>query len=315
MDKQNEYTNESVMFNYFSGNIKFTKALGITTLKEFINAHRHPKKQTLDIMIEVHKAVRDGDLALKRQLKHRLNTFVPTALFKLGGARKYSEIIKFTGLMQLDFDGIESLDKAHKLKEYLFTTYQCVVCVYFSPSGKGVKALIRITTPRDKEHFKAIYKTVEAEFEQLGYFDTAVKNIVLPLFLSVDANILSRDFSQAIAWDKEDWTEPKRNTSTPTNLTFPTQRYANREQYYHDKTVGLFAKKINAIQDNGHPQVRSACLVLGSRVGAGYITQGEAQNLIDYYIENNGYLSKNTEGYIKTGAWCLEQGMSNPKEY
>ena len=315
METNNEYTNESVMFNYFSGNIKFTKALGLVTLKEFINAHRNPKKQTLDIMADVKKATADGDLALKRQLKHRLSSFVPAALFKLGGGRKYDNIVKFTGLMQLDFDGIETADKAYDLKYYLFTTYQCVVCTYFSPSGKGVKALIRITEPRDKEHYKAIYKTVEAEFEQMGYFDTATKNIVLPLFLSIDANILYRDFSQAVAWDKEDWTVPKRNTSTPPNLTFPTQRYGNAEDYYRDKTYKLFMNKINAIDSNGHPQVRTACLVLGSRAGAGYITRAEAEQLADSMICSNNYLNKNTDGYIKTAMWCIEEGYKSPKEY
>lgn len=308
-------TNKDVIFNYFSGNIKFTRPLGTVTLEQFIDKHRNPKKRTREIMLQVQQASTDGDLALKRQLKHQLFSFVPGALFKLGVARKYENIESFTGVMQIDFDAIENERKAHDLKEYLFTTYQCVICAYLSPSRRGVKALIRITPPRDKAHFQAIYKTVEKEFEQIGYFDTAVKNIVLPLFVSIDENIYSRDFSQAIAWDLEDWTVPSRKAHATPNLNFPTSRYRDESDYYYDKTVKLFQKKIFQIDGNGHPQVRSACLVLGSRVGAGYITRAEAEQLMENAISSNEYLNKNTEGYIKTGLWCINEGISNPKEY
>lgn len=308
-------TNAEVHFNYFSGNIKLTRPIGLVTLEEFILAHRNPKRKTLNIMQKVQEASANGDLALKRQLKHQLFSFVPAALFKLGVGRKYDNIAQFTGLMQLDFDGIETIDKAYDLKHYLFTTYQCVVCTYFSPSGKGVKALIRTTVPKNKEQYQALYKTVEAEFEQMGYFDTATKNIVLPLFLSIDENILYRDFSEAVAWDQEDWSVPQKVQHPHTQLNFPTTRYQSETDYFYDKTVKLFRSKIEHIDGNGHPQVRSACLVLGSRAGAGYITRAEAEQLMESCISNNNYLSKNVDGYVKTGLWCINEGVTNPKEY
>lgn len=309
-------TNKDIMFNYFSGNIKFTRPLGTITLEKFIDAHKNPKRRTSELIKKVQEASEAGDLAAKRAAKHQLFSFVPAALFKLGVGRKYENIETYTGLMQLDFDGIEDYNKAVDLKQYLFTTYQCVVCTYLSPSCKGVKALIRITKPESKEHYHAIYKTVEAEFEQLGYFDTATKNIVLPLFLSIDSNIYYRDFSEAVPWDQEDWTKPQRNVSTPPpNFTSPSSKYQNAEEYYKDKTYKLFEKKIFQIDGNGHPQVRSACLVLGSRAGAGYITRAEAEQLAEYCISINGYLNKNTEGYIKTAMWCIGEGYKDPKQY
>ena len=194
-------TSKNVKFPYYSGNIKLTKVIGYVTLEDFVNAHAMPKQSTYDIMEQVKAASAAGDLALKRQLKHKLYSFTPSVIIELGVGRKYENIKEWTSIMQLDFDGIETPEKAHELKYYLFTTYQCVICTYLSPSNKGVKCLIRITKPRDREHFRAIYKTVEKEFEQLGYFDTATKNAMLPLFLSIDTNIISRDFSQAVPWD------------------------------------------------------------------------------------------------------------------
>lgn len=308
-------TNKDIVFNYFSGNIKFTRPLGNMTLAGFINMHKNPKPEILDIIVDVKVAAANGDIALKRELKHKLYSFVPAVKFKVGGVRKYEDVENFTGLMQLDFDGIVNQEKAYDLKHYLFTTYQCVVCSYLSPSGKGVKALIHITKPRDKEHYKAIYKTIEAEFEQIGYFDTATKNIVLPLFISDDINILSRDISQTIAWDKEDWTQSSKINRPPPNLKFPTQRYQSEIDYYYDKTVKLFMKRISNISDNGHPQLRTACLILGSRVGAGYITKAEAEQLTQSMIESNSYLNKNIKGYITTSMWAIEEGSKTPKEY
>jgi len=310
-------TSKTVRFPYYSGNIKLTKPIGTVSLEDFVEAHRHPKATTLDIMRRVKEAGDISDLSAKRAWKHKLYSFTPSVKIKLGCGRKYENVDEWTGIMQLDFDGIETVEKAYELKYYLFTTYQCVICAYYSPSGKGVKCLIRTTKPTSKEHFRALYKTVEKEFEQLGYFDTATKNGLLPLFLSVDANIISRDFSEAVPWDLEDWSLPKYQTkkTTPTSNFVPTERYATQDQYNYEKTIRIFTKRINDIVDNGHPQVRTACLLLGSRAGAGYIEKSEAETLASACIELNGYLSKNTQGYIDTCMWAIGEGYKSPKEY
>lgn len=310
-------TSKNVKFPYYSGNIKLTKVIGHVTLENFVNAHAMPKDSTFNIMQKIQEASAAGDLALKRSLKHQLYSFTPSVMIKKSISRKYDNVDEWTGIMQLDFDGLENITKAHDLKEYIFTTYQCVICTYLSPSGKGVKALIRITKPRDREHFRAIYKTVEKEFEQLGYFDTATKNAMLPLFLSMDTAIYSRDFSAAVPWHLEDWAAPqKKNLSTtPTSNFVPTKRYDNEEQYNYEKTLRIFTKRLNDIVDNGHPQVRTACLLLGSRAGAGYIEKSEAETLAAACIELNDYLSKNTKGYIDTCLWAIGEGYKSPKYY
>ena len=310
---------KTVMFPYYSGNIKLTKAIGYVTLEDFVNAHKYPKQKTLDIMEQVQAASNAGDLTLKRELKHKLYSFTPSVLIEVGVGRKYDNVKEWTGIMQLDFDGIETIAKAHDLKEYIFTTYQCVICTFFSPSRKGVKALIRITKPTSKEHFKAIHKTVEHEFEQLGYFDAATKNGLLPMFLSEDTNIIWRDFSETVPWDKEDWTIEKKSTHkdtpNPTSTFVPTARYSNEEQYNYEKTIRIFTKRISNIVDAGHPQVRTACLLLGSRAGAGYITKAEAEQFATGLIENNSYLQKNLQGYIDTAMWAIGEGYKSPKYY
>lgn len=308
-------TSKDIMIPYYSGNIKFTKCIGHVSLERFISAHKTPNARTKKIIEEVKIATSNRDLALKRSLKHQLYSFTPSGYFKLGVKRCYKNLERFNPVMQLDFDGIESPAKARDLKEYLFTTYQCVICAYVSPSERGVKALIRIKQPTDIEHFRAMHRAVEAEFEQIGYFDVATKNAILPLFLSIDENIYSRDFSECHPWDQEKELPPRVKHAQP-NLNFsPTSRYSSQADYYLDKTVALFRKKIINIVDNGHPQLRTACLVLGSRAGAGYISLAEAEQLAKYEASVNGYLSQNIAGYNATIEWAINEGFKSPKEY
>lgn len=311
-------TNKTIAFPFYSGNIKLTKVIGHITLEQFIESHRKPKPRTEKIMQEIMIASQERDMIKKRELKHKLFSFTPSVFIQLGINRKYDNVESWTGLMQLDFDGIETVDKAHDLKYYLFTTYPNIVCCYISPSGRGVKALMSIKTPNNKEHFKAIHKAVEKEFEQLGYFDVATKNGLLPLFLSVDYNILYRDISECIEWDYEDWTKPNTTNlkSTPNLKVFvPTEKYSNQEQFNLDKTTRIFSNKITNIVDSGHPQLRRSCLVLGSRSAAGYIGISDAIALATSCIESNSYFSKGIDGYISTAIWAINEGYKAPMYY
>ena len=85
--------------------------------------------------------------------------------------------------------------------------------------------------------------------------------------------------------------------------------------YYQKITLDIFSNKINAIGESGHPQLRSACLVLGSRCGAGYLSAGEAMIQAEYLIKSNQYLQKGISGYIATAKWAINQGYGKPKYY
>lgn len=306
-------TNKEIFFPYYSGNIHFTKCIGHVSLDRFIWAHKNPSLNNMIIFESIKAAISPE---VKRKLKQQLYSFTPSVKIEVGVARKYDNVIGFTGLMQLDFDKIETIDKAHTLKEYLFITYQCVICSYISPSGNGVKALIAIPEARDKEHFRAIYKSIEKEFEQIGYFDKATKNALLPLFLSYDNAIYSRDYSECFPWDKEDWTieEQINVTSTPPNFNLSNYK-GKQAKYFFDKAIRIFRTAIEKINDNGHTQLRSACLILGSRAAAGYLDISEAKELAIYCVETNSYLSKGTKGYIETAMWCIYEGYKNPIYY
>jgi len=306
--------NDGIMIPYYSGNIRFTKCIGHCSLEYFIKAHKNPNQRTMKVLGAIKQAESNNDEALKRKLKHKLFSFTPSVFIKKGYKRNYESISFYTGLMQLDFDKLRDKLEAIDLRNHIFKNYKHIVTAYRSPSGKGVKCLIRIKKPRDKKHYKALYKALLLEFEQYDSFDKATTNAMLPLFLSHDPDILHREYEDCLEWDEENWDEPEYielNNEPPPNFN-STHRSSESE---YEKTIRIFRSKIDNIVGNGHTQVRSASLIIGSRVGANYISKIDAMHLASDLIGCNNYLSKDVDNYKKTANWGIEEGFNNPKYY
>lgn len=300
----------SPKFPYYSGNIFQSNCIGFVSLESFIEAHRNPTINTIKLLDKIQQATDNKDAELKLKLKKQLYTFTPAVAIPIGKARKYENISHFTGLMQLDFDKIETVHDTVRLRDHLFKTHKQIVCIYLSPSGLGIKALLKIKICKDIEQYRAVHKAVTTTFEEYGYFDEATKNAILPLFLSADFGIKYRDYDKCPAWSKEDWSKVeyvRLNDSPP-----PEFDINNRDAL---KVARIITNRINNISGDGHPQVRATALVLGSRVGAGYISQTEAENLIESLIRSNSYLQKGIDGYLRTAFWGISEGIKNPKYF
>ncbi len=300
--------NKNIKFNYYSGDIKKTRPLGLITLEQFINAHESPTDDTKTIL----NLVKESEGLTKRKLKHKLYAFTPSVIIKSRGSRCYKDIVSWTGLMQLDFDKLKTKEDAIQLKHHLFNNYDFVLCSYLSPSELGIKCIIKTTVPKNKEHYKALHKAICNEFNNNVYFDKATNNAVLPLFLSMDNDILYIEHYICSKWKTEDWSEPEYVELLDNKHNFKKHETTN---YYYNKTIRIFEDKINSISNNGHTQLRSACLILGSRVGADYIDQNDAHALADNLVRINNYLKKGTKGYISTAHWAINEGIKNPKYY
>lgn len=305
--------NEVIRFPYYSGNIYNSAALGYVTLNQFIKSHKNPTVRTESIIDKIKESTIAGDNKMKLHYKKMLNSFTPGVMVEIGASRKYENIKSFTRLMQIDLDKIPTVQEAIDLKEHIFHSHEDIVCAYVSPSGKGVKGLAKIKQVNSIDQFKAVHKAMTTEYEDYGYFDSATKNAILPLFLSYDKDLLSRDFWSAKEFDKENWS--KTQYLNLNNFEREAD-YDNRQNEYHfNKVKRIITSRINAINDNGHPQVRGTALVLGSRVAAGYITGSEAEQLITNLIMSNDYLSKGLAGYIKTAKWGINEGLKQPKYF
>ena len=305
-----------IKFQWYSGNIKHAKPMGFVSLASFISKHKKPTRKILEVFDQIETASLQGDKKLKSELKqNNLYYFTPGAIFN--GRRRYSNISEFTGLAQIDIDNLEH-DEALDLKEYLYDNYPQIYVSYLSPSRKGVKALIRIPVVKSIKEFKEYYAGIEEEFNWIAGFDSAPKNLALPLFLSYDTDLLYRE--SATVWTKKgellDMDLTKNLKPVPSSPIIEGDETVYKSTAYYRKiSLDIFAKKISGIVDAGHPQLRSASLVLGSRVGANYLSQSDAEQYAEWCIRNSSYLSKGISGYVNTMKWCIRKSSMNAKYY
>lgn len=286
------------LFNYYQADIKQVKPIGMVSLYQFFNAIRNPKPNILQIFKDIRKAAIDGNEEVKSKLKTQLYSFTPAVLVK--DRRAYKSIQAFTGLAPLDFDKLPNREYAEELKQYLFNDRKEIIAAWFSSSGQGVRALIKIPICKDVDEYKDRYAAIEKDFGVLKGFDPAPKNCVLPLFLSHDPQILTR--SDAVTY---------RDIYRPIACN-PIPQY-KITGYDKSNMLSRWAqKKFEGISNCGHPTVRATSYALGGHIAGGYISYQDAETLLFQLIDQHPYLKAKAATYKKTVTTMLTQGQSQP---
>lgn len=270
---------KNILFQYYPSTINSTKPLGYVSLEYWINSMKYPKKKYKEIFDKIHLASLSNNKAEKDELKRNLFYFTPCVIVE--NRRCYANITKFTGLLTIDFDGLEQ-NYAEEFKIALFNEYKFIICAWLSASKKGVRAIIKIPVAKNIDEFKLYFNAIEQEFGIYNGFDIAPKNAVLPMFMSYDPEILFR-------FDFLTWTKKYIPIVKP-----PVKQYfLNKDSTIVEK---ITHSAINKITSNGHPQLRAISYALGGYVASGYLSQYEAENLIYKCIESNSYLSRSNSG-------------------
>lgn len=303
---------------YYIGGITKTSPSGTVSLGQFINSQSEPKDSIVSLFLAIEEASKVGDKKLKVELKEQLPFFTVSAEFN--GRRKYDNIINFNPIAQLDFDGLKE-DEATGFRDYIFNHYPQIICSYLSPSRKGVKALIRIPKidisngiDEGIKEYKAYYKAIESEFSNYLGFDASPKNLALPLFLSYDYFMLYRDFKETEEWGIKEYEKDSLTQQFPLPIK-PYKKVKSNERN-EARAYNTVRKAVrNIVSSPGHYQLRTACLVFGTRCGAGYVDYQDAKQEVENLVRGNAYLSKGVSGYIKTALWALEEGYKTPNFY
>ena len=115
--------------------------------------------------------------------------------------RKDSAIVEHSGIICLDFDGYEKKKLLLEHKENL-TKDPHTYCVFISPSGNGLKVLVKIPALSDNhtKYFNSLQKYYESP-----YFDKMCKNVSRVCYESYDPLIYVNQNSQL--WDTISETE------------------------------------------------------------------------------------------------------------
>ena len=285
------------MFNYYDANIKRSNALGYVTLDYMLNAIKKPKNDIKSIFEEIRKCEECGDVKRKQELKTKLYSFTPCVLIEIGTNRAYKSIIKFTGLLVLDFDHLAT-DYAIEFKKELFENHSFIIATWVSASQHGVRAIVKIPQCTSTDEFKHYFCAIENEFGKYNGFDRAPKNCILPLFISYDENLLMRE--NATTWSKK---------------IIPIEPPQIKQFIITDKTSfidKIVSTELNKITDSGHMILRATTFLVGGYVGGGYIDKMDAIALFNDKIDNHWYLKQKASIYKKTAKTMIEKGQLKP---
>ena len=110
------------------------------------------------------------DKTERNELKKKLPALCFSGIFN---KRKDSALTEHSGLICLDFDGYEKTKLLLEHKERL-TKDQYVYSVFISPSGNGLKVLVKI--PANPENHISYFNALEKYFDS-PYFDKMCKNV------------------------------------------------------------------------------------------------------------------------------------------
>jgi len=214
---------------------------------------------------------------------------LPLATF--GGVFSYRSnngLIQGSGLMTIDIDKVDTEATKNKFKNesWLFS-------MFTSPSGKGVKLLVKIPQVKTDKEYKEYYSAFESQFPEV---DSSGKDISRACFFSYDPDIY-------INKDATEWTTKKTPEVTFSKLT----REVKNDYGVANRVLNIIRY---AIAGEKHNKVLNASILMGGYVEAGKISYEEAIRLLEQEAHAIApeYFHVNKKAIVSG----LENGMGRP---
>ena len=183
---------------------------------------------------ELIKQIRkEKDKKVRQELKKNLPAICFSGTFK---KRADDSILEHSGFICLDFDGYNTKKDMISEKERL-SKDRYVYSVFVSPSGNGLKALIKI--PKEPENHKSYFVSLEKYFKS-DYLDKTSKNISRVCYESYDPLLYLNENSQL--WNKVEEQEYKpvdKYTTRPTIPVTDENKIVDILMKWWDKKYGL----------------------------------------------------------------------------
>jgi hypothetical protein len=269
----------------------------MSTLTEMLSDIKTPPTETIELVAKIRA---EKDEHKKALLKCSLKSWTPAVICE--NNRRHANIVGFSGLVPLDFDKLPNREYSSEFAHYLFNQYPFVYATWLSASGKGVRALVHTPIAEDiheyRQYWHGLANSIMKSYEG---FDSITKNPTQPVFQSYDPNLFMRERA-------EKWTKKYIEPDQPKMERISIETDDDDERF----VCNIIRKNIDDITDNGHPQLRAASYALGGYVGAGYINEHHAIDLMERLIDTNNYLSKKAEIYKKTAQEMIKKGQFAP---
>jgi hypothetical protein len=298
----------NIQFQKYIGGITESKPNGEIDLSTFVYSTKYGWDN-----IPLYNQVRAArSKAERNQLKAKLNHFTPAVIVQ---DRRTKESIKeFTGLMQIDLDSMENKTTAELIRDVIFENCSCIVSSFLSPSGTGVKCLLKIPIVRTTAEYKALHQGFGRYFcipnGLQEHYDSAAANAVLPMYASYDSGIRYRA-------NFDTWTlkyEPEKEIQ-------PTELKPVRQTQYNGTLLVKIQNRIAAICEPHHPDLRNYCFWLGGMFAStdyqrmiNAPSESDIKTVIIDSIMAHPYMGTvEPEGRVKTALDSFDAGKLHPK--
>lgn len=158
----------------------------IVTLFETLTNTKNPHYREIDKVFELiktggrHKETVEKIRSLKdKEEREKFKRTLPITLFSgKFSARKSDALVQYNKLVCLDLDNLKNIDVRRFELEMLPYVYAC----WISPSGNGLKVLVKVLTDNHLGHFNSLSKEITG-------IDVSGKDIARATYLSYDPKI------------------------------------------------------------------------------------------------------------------------------
>lgn len=245
--------------------------------------------------------IRQGNKALKDQL--------PVVCFSGEfSSRKDADIVDHSTLIVLDFDYVDVGDTKAKL-----AADEHILACWTSPSGQGVKALVRITHPeRHRDHFRALRMYFQERHDL--EVDKSGANESRACYESYDPDLIWKDgslkFGNLVSAESEQFLQAPAmdsapQSSTPVGIPVPDSPHTDYSK------IQIAARMIQRAPDGQkHETLVKAAHLMGGYIASGKVQEHEAIRILHQEICKRDIVSEDQA--LKSIVDAIEHGKLLP---
>jgi len=226
--------------SYFK-NIRSTAPLKDTTVYKVLDQIKSGSFKNQIAIIRVEK-----DKTVRNDLKSKLPYVTFSGVFS---SRSNSNLKTPSGLVCLDLDGVQDLDSVRdkiNSDKYTFSSF-------LSPSGDGLKVLVKIPLIDNNEDYQDYYIEVSKHYNKYSKTDEATKDLSRACYLSFDDDLFLNNESELFT-DKFYRPLPKENKVINIPITDSNEIAERLDKWFQkrwnstnrNKNLHAFARQMNA---------------------------------------------------------------------
>ena len=240
-------------------NIKETTDPVYTTIATSLERIRTGKQKSLiERARGVHSVDQDGNPIPDKDAKRELPVVMYSGKFD---GRKDDDLKEHSGVIVLDFDHVDVVGAKRAL-----ATDDYVLACWVSPSGDGVKALVKIAqTAKHRDHFRAIASYMDRQYGL--EVDSTGQNESRLCFESYDPDIVVNEDSKTFSALLSERTEHQNVTTAVNNTDY--------------NKLAVLASMIRRAEDGQkHQELLKASKLAGGFIASGRVEEEEAKRVL-----------------------------------